>query len=52
MNILIKLFFVVLAIGGIILIFYVSWFWRALITPMVLILLFDVFGSFLGKKKV
>jgi len=50
MNILVKIFFAILAIGGIVLIFYVSWFWRALIGPMVVILLWDVGASFWRKK--
>jgi len=50
MNILVKIFFAILAIGGMVLIFYVSWFWRALIGPMVVILLWDVGASFWRKK--
>jgi len=51
MNLAIKVFFIVLAIGGIVLVFFVSWFWRALIIPMVLIILIDVLSSFFRKKK-
>ena len=51
MNLAIKLFFLLLAIGGIVMVFYVSWFWRALIAPMVIILLFDVLGNFFRKKR-
>ncbi len=51
MNIVVKLIFLLLAIGGIVLIFYVSWFWRALIGPMVAILLWDVGASLLRKKE-
>lgn len=51
MNLAIKLFFLLLAIGGIVLVFYVSWFWRALIAPMVLIILIDVFADLFRKKK-
>ena len=48
MNLAIKLFFIVLALGGIVLVFFVSWFWRALIIPMVVIILID---KFLGLDK-
>ncbi|MEK7580815.1 MAG: hypothetical protein AAB512_00890 [Patescibacteria group bacterium] len=51
MNLLVKICFVLLAIGGVVLVFYVSWFWRALIIPMIFILLVDVVSS-LFKKKV
>jgi len=51
MNLAIKLFFIILAIGGIVLVFFVSWFWRALIIPMVVIILIDVLSSFIKKKK-
>ena len=51
MNLVIKLFFILLALGGIVLTFYVSWFWRALIIPMVLIVLIDIASSFFKKKK-
>jgi len=50
MNLAIKFFFLLLGIGGVVLVFYVSWFWRALIAPMVVIILWDVGASFLRKK--
>ena len=51
MNIVGKLIFLFVAVSGIVLVFYVSWFWRALIIPMVVIILIDVTSSFLRKKK-
>jgi len=50
MNLLAKLFFVLLAVGGVVLVFYVSWFWRALIIPMILLLILDVVLSLFKKK--
>jgi hypothetical protein len=51
MNLFVRAFFIFLAIGGIVLVFFVSWFWRALIIPMVILLAVDVLSSFLKKKK-
>lgn len=51
MNLAIKLFFLILALGGVVLVFYVSWFWRALIVPMVIIILIDVFADLFRKRK-
>jgi len=51
-NLLVKLFFIFLAIGGIVLVFFVSWFWRALIIPMIILLMVDVLSSFLKGKRV
>jgi hypothetical protein len=51
MDILGKLVFLIVALAGVVLVFYVSWFWRALIIPMVVIILIDVTSSFLRKKK-
>ncbi|MBI2012589.1 hypothetical protein HYS90_01515 [Candidatus Curtissbacteria bacterium] len=45
-----KIVFAIAAIIGIVAIFYVSWFWRALITPMVILLLADVIFGLLKKK--
>jgi len=50
MQILLKIIFVIAAIVGIVAIFYVSWFWRALIAPMIILLLADVVGSLFRKK--
>jgi len=47
---LLKIVFVIAAIFGIIAIFYVSWFWRALIAPMIILFLADVVGSLFRKK--
>jgi len=51
MQILLKIVFVIAAIAGIVAIFYVSWFWRALIAPMIILLLADVISSFWRKTK-
>jgi len=48
-QILLKIVFVLAAIAGIVAIFYVSWFWRALIAPMIILLLADVISSFWKK---
>lgn len=45
-----KILFLLVAIAGIVAVFYASWFWRALIAPMVLILLWDVMSSLFRKK--
>jgi hypothetical protein len=50
-NIIIKIVFTLAAIGGIVLVFYVSWFWRLLLIPMIVIVLWDVASSFLRKKQ-
>lgn len=50
MYILGKVLFLVLALCGIVAIFYVSWFWRGLIGVMVAILLVDVISGFFKKK--
>ena len=47
---LFKIIFVMAAIAGIVAIFYVSWFWRALIAPMIILLLADVVMSLFKKK--
>ena len=48
---ILKIIFVLAAITGIVAIFYVSWFWRALIAPMIILLLADVISSFWRKTK-
>lgn len=48
---LLKIIFAIAAVVGIVAVFYVSWFWRALITPMVLLLLVDLVSSFFSKRK-
>lgn len=48
---LLKIIFILAGIAGIVLVFYVSWFWRALIIPMIIIMMFDVVRSFFKKKK-
>ena len=50
MQIAVSLVFLILALGGIVAVFYVSWFWRALLIPMVVILLWDVVSGVLRKK--
>ena len=52
MQILFKIVFVLAALAGIVAIFYVSWFWRALIAPMIILLLADIISSFWKKTKV
>ena len=47
---LLKIVFVLAAIAGIVAIFYVSWFWRALIAPMIILLIADVVMSLFRKK--
>jgi len=47
---LLKIIFAIAAVGGIVAVFYVSWFWRALITPMIVLLLVDIVNSFFRKK--
>ena len=50
MKLLGKFLFIILALAGIVVVFYVSWFWRAFLIPMVAILLWDVVSSFVRKK--
>ncbi len=45
-----KIVFILAAIAGIVAIFYASWFWRALLIPMILLLLADLVMSFLNRK--
>jgi len=46
----IKIVFIIAGIAGMVAIFYASWFWRALLVPMVLILFADVVLGFLKKE--
>jgi len=46
-----KIVFIVAGIIGIVAVFYVSWFWRALIIPMVIVLLADGLVSLWNKLK-
>jgi|GEM_PF-5161967 len=46
-----KIIFAIAAVLGIVAVFYVSWFWRALIGPMIILLLVDLVGSFWNKRK-
>ena len=50
MNLFYKLFFLAVAIVGIIAIFFVSWFWSLLALPMVIVLTIDIISSVLKKK--
>jgi len=50
-NIIIKIIFTLAAVAGIVLVFYVSWFWRLLLIPMIIIVLWDVASSFFKKKQ-
>jgi len=45
-----KIIFIIAGIAGIVATFYVSWFWRGLIIPMVIILLADVVWEIFKKK--
>ncbi|MBI4037853.1 hypothetical protein HY382_02300 [Candidatus Curtissbacteria bacterium] len=45
-----KIVFAVAAVAGLVAIFYVSWFWRALIAPMVILLFADVILSLFKKR--
>jgi len=47
---LFKIAFLLAGIVGIIAVFYVSWFWRGLIIPMVVILFADVILGIFKKK--
>lgn len=47
---LLKIVFILAAAAGIVAVFFVSWFWRALIVPMVLIIFVDVVLSVFKKK--
>lgn len=47
---IVKIIFIVVAIVGIVSVFYVSWFWRAFLIPMAIILLWDGLSSLFGKK--
>ncbi|MBI2327552.1 hypothetical protein HYU92_04505 [Candidatus Curtissbacteria bacterium] len=47
---LIKFLFFLLAIGLIFLTFFVSWFWRLLLVPMIVILLWDGVRGLIGKN--
>lgn len=49
-NIIVKIVFLIAAIAGIVLVFFVSWFWRLLLIPMIVIVLWDVVSSFFKKK--
>lgn len=46
---ILKIVFVLAAVCGIVAIFFVSWFWRALIAPMVILLLADVVSDIWKK---
>lgn len=48
-SIIVEILFVVLAIGGIVAVYYLSWFWRIFIIPIVILLLWDVVSSFMKK---
>ena len=46
---IIKIIFILAGIIGMVAIFYASWFWRALLIPMVLIIFADVVLGFFKK---
>ncbi|MDO8486738.1 MAG: hypothetical protein Q7S45_00375 [Candidatus Curtissbacteria bacterium] len=47
---ILKILFLLAGIVGIILVFFVSWFWRLLLVPMIVIMLWDVVSGFFKKK--
>jgi len=48
--VLLKIIFSVAGLAGVVAIFYVSWFWRALIIPMVILLMADVVVGLFKKS--
>ena len=46
----IRLLFILLAIGLVVAVFFVSWFWRLLLVPMIVILLWDGVRGMLKKS--
>jgi len=48
---ILKIIFLLAGIAGIILVFFVSWFWRLLLAPMIVIMLWDVLASLVKKKR-
>jgi len=46
-----KILFLIIAIAGVALIFFVSWFWRLLLAPMIIIMLVDVVSGLFKKKR-
>jgi len=49
-NLFVKTLFIAAAIAGIVAVFFASWFWRLLLIPMILILLWDGVRSLWGRK--
>ncbi len=47
---ILKIIFIIAGIAGMVAIFYASWFWRALLIPMVLILFADVVLGYFKKE--
>lgn len=46
-----KIIFLLAGIAGIVLVFFVSWFWRLLLVPMIVIMLWDVIASLFKRGK-
>ena len=51
MKIIPKILFLLLALFGIVLVYYISWFWRIFLIPLIILLLVDVVSSFMRTKK-
>ena len=50
MSVVYKIIFLIFAVVGVVAVFFVSWFWTALLVPMVIILAVDIVSSFFKKK--
>ncbi len=48
---ILKIIFIIGGIAGIVLVFFVSWFWRLLLVPMIVIMLADVVMELFKKKR-
>lgn len=46
-----KIFFLLISIGALVFVFSVNLFWRWLAIPIVALIAYDVFNSFLDKRK-
>ena len=50
MKIVSRVLFLGLALAGVVLVYYLSWFWRIFLIPLVILLLFDFVSSLVKKK--
>ena len=46
-----KVLFATAGIAGVVAIFFFSWFWRLLLTPILVIIFWDLASSFFSSKK-